>query len=92
MAALPDRRVAGRVDRSEEPSTYRFTAWNTLYQQLLGGIGGRYRLGHALCGLDMADDGVELRFANGLVEHAELVVGTAPTASTRRCGAGSFPR
>ena len=75
--------VDGSVE-FEEPSTYRFTAWNTLYQQLLGGIGGRHRLGHALCGLDMADDGVELRFANGLVEHAELVVGADGFDSTVR--------
>jgi 2,6-dihydroxypyridine 3-monooxygenase len=68
----------------EEPSTYRFTAWNTLYQQLLGGIGDRYRLGHALCGIDPADERVELRFANGLVEHAELVVGADGFDSTVR--------
>lgn len=68
----------------EEPSTYRFTAWNTLYQQLLRGIGDRYRLGHALCGLDVADDSVQLRFANGLVDEVELVVGADGFDSTVR--------
>jgi 2,6-dihydroxypyridine 3-monooxygenase len=68
----------------EEPSTYRFTAWNTLYQHLLGGIGDRYRLGHALCGIGTSDDVVELRFANGLVDHVELVVGADGFDSTVR--------
>jgi 2,6-dihydroxypyridine 3-monooxygenase len=82
----------------EEPSTYRFTAWNTLYRNLLEGIGDRHMLGHALCGLDIGGDRahsgdgpddrvdrpVELRFANGVVEHAELVVAADGFDSTVR--------
>jgi 2,6-dihydroxypyridine 3-monooxygenase len=68
----------------EEPSAYRFTAWNTLYQQLLAGLGDRYRLGHGLCGLDISDESVELRFANGFVDHAELVVAADGFDSTVR--------
>ncbi len=68
----------------EEPSTYRFTAWNTLYQHLLGGIGDRHRLGHALCGLGLDEDSVELRFANGFVDRAELVIGADGFDSTVR--------
>lgn len=73
----------------EEPSTYRFTAWNTLYRNLLAGIGDRHVLGHALCGLDAGDDEdddapVELRFANGVVDHADLVVAADGFDSTVR--------
>lgn len=70
----------------EEPSTYRFTAWNTLYQNLLAGIGERHVLGHALCGLDTGGDegSVELRFANGIVAHADLVVAADGFDSTVR--------
>ena len=82
----------------EEPSTYRFTAWNTLYRNLLAGIGERHLLGHALCGLDTGDDSrnrghgsgdcvdgpVELRFANGVIDHADLVVAADGFDSTVR--------
>jgi 2,6-dihydroxypyridine 3-monooxygenase len=69
----------------EEPSSYRFTAWNTLYRNLLAGIGERYLLGHALSGLDSSSDApVELRFANGVVEHADLVVAADGFDSTVR--------
>jgi 2,6-dihydroxypyridine 3-monooxygenase len=80
----------------EEPSTYRFTAWNTLHRNLLAGIGERHLLGHALCGLDIGGDGgnsgeetcgdgpVELRFANGVVEHADLVAAADGFDSTVR--------
>jgi 2,6-dihydroxypyridine 3-monooxygenase len=76
----------------EEPSTYRFTAWNTLYRNLLAGIGERHLLGHALCGLaaglegtDGGVDGpVELRFANGVVDRADLVVAADGFESTVR--------
>jgi 2,6-dihydroxypyridine 3-monooxygenase len=69
----------------EQPSTYRFTAWNTLHRNLLAGIRDRHVLGHALCGIDTAGDGpVELRFANGVVEHADLVVAADGFDSTVR--------
>ncbi|MFM7252692.1 MAG: NAD(P)-binding protein [Ilumatobacteraceae bacterium] len=69
----------------EQPSSYRFTAWNTLYRNLLGGIEGRHLLGHALCGLSADADGpVELRFANGVVDHADLVVAADGFDSTVR--------
>lgn len=69
----------------EEPSSYRFTAWNTLYRNLLAGIDERHRLGHALCGIDADRDGpVELRFENGAVDHADLVVAADGFDSTVR--------
>ncbi|MGA0894734.1 MAG: NAD(P)-binding protein [Ilumatobacteraceae bacterium] len=69
----------------EEPSPYRFTAWNTLYRNLLAGYGQRHLLGHTLCGLDADGDGpVELRFANGVVDHADLVVAADGFDSTVR--------
>lgn len=69
----------------EQPSSYRFTAWNTLYRNLLGGIEDRHLLGHALCGMSADADGpVELRFANGVVDHAELVVAADGFDSTVR--------
>jgi 2,6-dihydroxypyridine 3-monooxygenase len=68
----------------EEPSTYRFTAWNTLYQNLLQPMADRYRLGHALAGFDQRGDDVELRFANGVVAHADLVVAADGFDSTVR--------
>ena len=69
----------------EQPSTYRFTAWNTLHRNLLAGIRDRHVLGHAMCGIDTAGDGpVELRFANGVVEHADLVVAADGFDSTVR--------
>lgn len=70
----------------EEPSIYRFTAWNTLFRNLLVGIGDRYLLGHELSGLDTSENDatVELRFANGVVEHADLVVAADGFDSTVR--------
>lgn len=69
----------------EQPSSYRFTAWNTLYRNLLGGIEDRHLLGHALCGLSADADGpVELRFANGAVDRADLVVAADGFDSTVR--------
>ncbi|MFM7046258.1 MAG: NAD(P)-binding protein [Ilumatobacteraceae bacterium] len=69
----------------EQPSSYRFTAWNTLYRHLLGGIEDHHLLGHALCGLSADADGpVELRFANGVVDHADLVVAADGFDSTVR--------
>lgn len=69
----------------EQPSSYRFTAWNTLYRSLLGGIEDRHLLGHALCGISADADGpVELRFANGAVDDADLVVAADGFDSTVR--------
>ncbi len=66
----------------ERQSPYRFTAWNTVYRHLLEALGReRYRLGHAMVGLDT---GGGIRFANGHVEHADLVVVADGVASTAR--------
>lgn len=83
----------------EQPSSYHLTAWNTLYRNLLVGVGEqRYRLGHALCGIAGGEDGgedggenggendgpVELQFANGVLDRADLVVAADGFDSTVR--------
>jgi 2,6-dihydroxypyridine 3-monooxygenase len=69
----------------EEPSTYRFTAWNTLYRRLLGGLGEeRYHRGEALVGIDQDEDEVEVRFASGRVERCGLLVCADGISSTAR--------
>jgi len=59
----------------EEPCPYEFTAWSTLYRNLLDLFGpDRYHRGCDLIGFDQNDAGVELRFADGRLEHCELLV------------------
>jgi 2,6-dihydroxypyridine 3-monooxygenase len=66
----------------ERPSPFRFTAWNTVYRHLFEALGAEnYRLGHAMVGLEA--DGT-VRFTNGHVEHADLVVVADGVASTAR--------
>ena len=55
--------AAGRLVH-EEQSPYTFTAWSTLYRNLLDLFGGRrYHRGHTLMGFDQDPDGVTARFA-----------------------------
>jgi len=69
----------------EQAATYRFTSWNTIYQPLLTDFGvQRYHLGEHFVGLDQDADGVDLRFASGRRERAELVVFADGISSTGR--------
>jgi 2,6-dihydroxypyridine 3-monooxygenase len=69
----------------EEPTSYRFTAWNTLYGALLKGFDqDRYHLGEALVGMDQDPAGVSVRFAGGREERCELLVCADGIASTGR--------
>jgi 2,6-dihydroxypyridine 3-monooxygenase len=66
----------------ERPSPYRFTAWNAVYRHLFDALGAEnYRLGHAMVGIEA--DGI-VRFTNGHVEKADLVVVADGVASTAR--------
>src|SRR5437870_4040037 len=76
--------AAGRLVH-EEQSPYTFTAWSTLYRNLLGLFGGRrYHRGHTLMGFDQDPDGVTARFANGRVERVDLLVCADGVLSTAR--------
>ena len=59
----------------EEPVEWRFTSWGTLYRGLLADLGrDSYHLGHCFVGMDQDADSVTLRFTNGTVATADLVV------------------
>ena len=59
----------------EEPSSYRFTAWSTLYRNLLRIFGEEsYRRGEALVGFEQDGQGVDVRFADGREERYDLLV------------------
>lgn len=65
----------------ESPVNYRFTAWNTLYRELLEAFPqGRYHLGETMTGVA----GATVRFAGGRSETADLVVCADGLRSTAR--------
>ncbi|MEL6893200.1 MAG: FAD-dependent monooxygenase, partial [Actinomycetota bacterium] len=64
----------------EAPSTYRFTAWNTLYQALLEPMADRYHLGHEVAAVH--PQSVEL--ADGRTFDADLIVAADGFDSTVR--------
>jgi len=68
----------------EQPSTYRFTAWNTLYRALLSTVEDRYYLDHAVTRIDEADDEVTIHLADGTTDVADLVVAADGFDSTVR--------
>ncbi|HEV7207564.1 MAG TPA: FAD-dependent monooxygenase [Mycobacteriales bacterium] len=69
----------------EQPGSYRFTSWTTIYQPLLDDLGLRhYHLGEHFVGLEQDQDGVDLRFVGGRRERAELVVFADGISSTGR--------
>jgi len=68
----------------EEPSAYRFTAWNTLYRALLSTVENDYYLNHEVIGLDETDKGVTLQLADGSTDFADLVVAADGFDSTVR--------
>jgi 2,6-dihydroxypyridine 3-monooxygenase len=69
----------------EEASTFRFTAWNTLYRSFLEQFGrDGYHLGEALTAFEQDGDGVTVRFASGRRERCDLLVCADGIASTGR--------
>jgi len=68
----------------EEPSHYRFTAWNTLYRALLSTIEDCYHLGHTVQSIDEGPDHVTLHLGNGETDEADLVVAADGFDSTIR--------
>ncbi len=69
----------------EEPSPYEFTAWSTLYSNLLRLLGReRYHHGSALTSFDQDADGVRVRFESGLVHECDLLVCADGVRSTAR--------
>jgi 2,6-dihydroxypyridine 3-monooxygenase len=69
----------------EEPAEWRYTSWGTVYRALLSDFGDEhYHLGEFFAGFTQDADHVELRFATGRVERADLVVFADGIASTAR--------
>ncbi len=68
----------------EGPSTYRFTAWNTLYQALLAPMGDRYLLDHTVERVDLDGDRSKVVLTNGTTESFDLVVAADGFDSTVR--------
>ena len=59
----------------DEEVSWSFTSWSTIHGALGADFGEeRYHLGESLVGLDQDADGVDLRFASGRRERAQLVV------------------
>ncbi len=76
----PDNRV-----EYEELATWRYSSWGTVYRALLRDFGReRYHLGHFCAGFTQDAAGVQLRFVNGRVEYADLVVFADGISSTAR--------
>ncbi|GFM20492.1 MULTISPECIES: NAD(P)-binding protein [Mycobacteriaceae] len=69
-----------------EAAPWRYTSWGTFYRALLADFGTeRYHLGEYASGFDQDADGVEVRFASGRIERAELVVfADGITSASRR--------
>ncbi|MBO0679667.1 FAD-dependent monooxygenase [Mycolicibacterium sp. S2-37] len=58
-----------------EPLVWTFTSWGTFHRALLADFGERdYHLGEYAAGFDQDADGVEVRFASGRRERADLAV------------------
>ncbi|MDZ4268274.1 MAG: FAD-dependent monooxygenase [Mycobacterium sp.] len=58
-----------------EPAPWSFTSWGTFHRALLADFGtDHYHLGEYAAGFDQDVDGVEVRFASGRREVADLVV------------------
>jgi 2,6-dihydroxypyridine 3-monooxygenase len=79
---------AGRLAH-EEPSSYRFTSWQTLHSALLARLGGSpYQRGRALTGFaqdQVVQEGpVTARFSDGSTQQADLLVCADGITSTAR--------
>ncbi|MFC4948790.1 FAD-dependent monooxygenase [Pseudonocardia sp. GCM10023141] len=69
----------------EEPASWRYTSWGTVYRALLGDFGrDRYHLGEHCGGFQQHAETVELRFVSGRTERADLVVFADGIGSTAR--------
>lgn len=76
--------AAGEV-LSADPDRFRFGSWMALYRALLAAFGeDRYHLEHEMVGLEVGEDAVIVRFGNGAVTDADLVVCADGLASTAR--------
>ena len=70
---------------SDEPATWRYSSWSTIYNALLSDFGTeRYHLGEYCVGFDQDADAVSLRFVSGREEQADLVVFADGISSTAR--------
>jgi 2,6-dihydroxypyridine 3-monooxygenase len=69
----------------DEPAQWRYTSWDTVYRALLSDFGTEhYHLGEFFTGFSQDADHVELRFASGRRESADLVVFADGITSTAR--------
>lgn len=69
----------------DEPAQWRYTSWDTVYRALLRDFGAEhYHLGEFFAGFSQDTDRVELRFASGRRESADLVVFADGISSTAR--------
>ena len=59
----------------EEPASWRFSSWTTMYRVLLDDFGtDHYHLGDYAVGICQDDEGVDVRFTSGRSVRGELVV------------------
>jgi 2,6-dihydroxypyridine 3-monooxygenase len=71
--------------RHEQPHRYRFSAWNTIYRSLLGGLDpDRYLLGREMTFFASDEDGVSVRFADGSEVRTDLLVCADGISSSSR--------
>lgn len=69
----------------DEPAQWRYTSWDTVYRALLRDFGAEhYHLGEFFAGFSQDAERVELRFASGRRESADLVVFADGISSTAR--------
>lgn len=69
----------------EEPNSWRYSSWNTIYRGFLGQFGeARYHRGEALAAIEQTHDGVEVQLESGRVASCDLLVCADGSASTTR--------
>jgi 2,6-dihydroxypyridine 3-monooxygenase len=84
---VPRYRVVGADDRilAEHDAPAHFASWGSIHGALAQRFGAaRYHLGETCTGLSIAADSVEVRFADGSVRGADLVVFADGILSTGR--------
>lgn len=71
--------------RHEQQHRYRFSAWNTIYRTLLGGLDpDRYLLGQEMTSFASDPAGVSVRFTDGSEARADLLVCADGISSSSR--------
>ena len=71
--------------RHEQVHRYRFSAWNTVYRTLLGGLEpDRYLLGREMTSFTSDEGGVSVRFAGGSEVRTDLLVCADGISSSSR--------